>query len=74
MHDICPTSFGDPGFKWHTTLARTFGLVVLRLADSRIVPMHYGEYAQQLSIYADEVCLGRNGAVLIMTFHGRYIH
>lgn len=49
-------SYGDPEFEWHATMARTLGLLALRLADSHVLPMDYTEYAEQMDLYVDEVC------------------
>lgn len=47
--------FGDPGFKWHATLARTFGLIVLRLADSPVLAFDFTDYAEQMNLYIGEL-------------------
>ncbi|KAG9354380.1 hypothetical protein JZ751_001087 [Albula glossodonta] len=38
----------DPGFKSHQTVARTAGNVLLRLADSLLVPFNCSDYAETL--------------------------
>ena len=47
--------FGDPGFAYAAALAKTAGRVVLRMADAD-VPLHrYGDFADTVSRYLDEV-------------------
>lgn len=46
--------FGDPSFEYHAALARLWGVLTLRLADSPILPFSFTPYAQVLnaSVYA----------------------
>lgn len=40
--------FGDPGFIYHATAARLFGILAMRLASSDVVPFRFGPYARAL--------------------------
>ncbi|XP_030647261.1 aminopeptidase NAALADL1 [Chanos chanos] len=44
----------DPGFTGHQTVARTAGTVLLRLADSLLLPFKCSDYAESLELYLDE--------------------
>ncbi|KIL00497.1 hypothetical protein PAXRUDRAFT_821584 [Paxillus rubicundulus Ve08.2h10] len=48
-------TYGDPGFHRHVALAKSLGLLTLRLADSIIVPLNTTHYALQLYSYVDTV-------------------
>ena len=45
----------DPGFVYDATLARTVGLAVMRLADADLPVQRYGDFADTVSTYLDEV-------------------
>ncbi|XP_035292001.1 aminopeptidase NAALADL1 [Anguilla anguilla] len=45
------SKFIDPGFTSHQTVARTAGNVLLRLADSLLVPFNCSDYAEGLEQY-----------------------
>jgi N-acetylated-alpha-linked acidic dipeptidase len=47
--------FGDPGFAYAGVLAKTVGRLVLRMADADIPPQRYGDFADTVSRYLDEV-------------------
>ncbi|KAI8140061.1 hypothetical protein BJV82DRAFT_624979 [Fennellomyces sp. T-0311] len=47
--------FGDPGFYTHEKMVKIWGLLTLRLADSLIIPLHPGDYADVLSEYANRL-------------------
>jgi N-acetylated-alpha-linked acidic dipeptidase len=47
--------FADPGFKYAPTLAKTAGRVVLRMADADVPLQRYGDFAETVSRYLDEV-------------------
>lgn len=47
--------FGDPGFYYHQTLVKIWGLITLRLTDSAILPISPGDYAETLTSYAQEL-------------------
>ncbi|KAF8551485.1 Zn-dependent exopeptidase [Imleria badia] len=48
-------TYADPGFHRHVALAKTLGLLTLRLSDSIILPLNTTEYALQLDSYVDTV-------------------
>ncbi|KAG8683917.1 hypothetical protein FRC09_015726 [Ceratobasidium sp. 395] len=47
--------YGDPGFLRHVAVSKHLGLMLLRLADSIIVPLNTTQYALQLGSYLDRV-------------------
>ncbi|ODN82116.1 hypothetical protein L202_02423 [Cryptococcus amylolentus CBS 6039] len=47
--------FGDVGFHRHTDAAKVVGLILLRLADSLILPMNTTKYTEDLSLYLHKV-------------------
>lgn len=47
--------YGDPGFKYHKTIAQLMGLVISTLVDSIVIPLHAAEYADALEGYLDSV-------------------
>ncbi|KAG1057559.1 hypothetical protein G6F43_000608 [Rhizopus delemar] len=47
--------FGDPGFDYHLTLVKIWGLLTLRLSDSIILPLHPEDYTAALSAYVDRL-------------------
>ena len=47
--------FVDPGFAYDATLARTVGRMVIRLADSDLPVQRYGDFADTVGRYLDEV-------------------
>jgi N-acetylated-alpha-linked acidic dipeptidase len=47
--------FVDPGFAYDATLARTVGRAVMRLADADLPVQRYGDFADTVSGYLDEV-------------------
>ncbi|CAO3596436.1 unnamed protein product [Absidia cylindrospora] len=48
-------TFGDPTFDYHATMARIVGVLLLRLADDRVLPLHPNDYALELKSYVDSV-------------------
>ena len=46
--------WGDPTFEYHATVARILGIAAMRLADIRILPFEYSDYAQAIVGYLDE--------------------
>eukprot|EP01018_Ginkgo_biloba_P010498 Gb_39263 [translate_table: standard] len=44
--------FGDPYFHRHVAVSAIWGLLALRLADDRVIPFDYHEYAEELQSYA----------------------
>ncbi len=49
------SKFVDPGFAYGGALARTVGRMVIRLADADLPVQRYGDFADTVSIYVDEV-------------------
>jgi N-acetylated-alpha-linked acidic dipeptidase len=47
--------FGDPGFAYAPVLAKTVGRVVLRMADADVPLTRYGDFAETVSHYLDQV-------------------
>ncbi|MFC3069544.1 transferrin receptor-like dimerization domain-containing protein [Phenylobacterium soli] len=47
--------FVDPGFAYDATLARTVGRMVVRLADADLPVQRYGDFADTVGRYLDEV-------------------
>ena len=47
--------FVDPGFVYDATLARTVGRMVIRLADTDLPVQRYGDFADAVGRYAEEV-------------------
>ncbi|XP_047446810.1 aminopeptidase NAALADL1 [Mugil cephalus] len=45
------SKFIDPGFTSHQAIARTAGNVLIRLADSLVLPLSYTDYAEILEAY-----------------------
>ena len=48
-------NYGDPGFKYHKTMAQLIGLVIADLVDSIVIPFRAAEYADALEGYLDSV-------------------
>ena len=49
------STFVDPGFAYDATLARTVGRAVMRLADADLPVQRYGDFADTVATYLDEV-------------------
>ncbi|KAF7553628.1 hypothetical protein G7Z17_g3500 [Cylindrodendrum hubeiense] len=49
------SEFGDPGFKYHKTMAQILGLTIAKLADTAVIPFSAKEYAESLQGYLDKV-------------------
>lgn len=47
--------FGDPGFTYSVALAQTIGRVMLRAANSDVVPMRFGNFAESVTRYVEEL-------------------
>ncbi|KAG8716114.1 hypothetical protein FRC11_009163 [Ceratobasidium sp. 423] len=47
--------YGDPGYLRHVAVAKYLGLVLLRIADSIILPLNTTQYAFELENYLDRV-------------------
>lgn len=46
--------FSDPGFHVARTLTQVFGVAVMRLADSTVLPFRYSHYAHKISEFLDD--------------------
>ena len=49
------TRFGDPDFAYGVTLVKTAGRVTLRFAQADVLPFQFGNFAENVALYADEV-------------------
>ena len=47
--------FGDPGFAYGVALSQTAGRIVLRAANAEVLPLRFGDFADTVAQYADEV-------------------
>ncbi|HLU99629.1 MAG TPA: transferrin receptor-like dimerization domain-containing protein, partial [Acidobacteriota bacterium] len=47
--------FGDPGFQYGITQAKTTGRLVMRLAAAEILPFRFGPFAERVKSYLDEI-------------------
>ncbi len=45
--------FGDPDFTYEQEMARIYGLEVVRMADSDVLPYDFEEYGKEVSVYVD---------------------
>lgn len=49
------THFGDPGFKYMTTMAEVWGRMALRLANADVLPLDFRTYASRVGSFVDEL-------------------
>lgn len=47
--------FGDPGFRYHSTLSVLWGMMALRVANASVLPLNFEAYARQVTVYLREV-------------------
>lgn len=47
--------YGDPGYKYHETMAKLLGILTAELANTIVVPFGAAEYADALGKYLDKV-------------------
>ena len=47
--------FGDPGFVYGVTQAKTAGRIVLRLADAEVLPFEFSDFTETIGQYVQEV-------------------
>jgi N-acetylated-alpha-linked acidic dipeptidase len=47
--------FGDPGFQYHATVARLWGVLALRLANADVLPLDFAPYAQEIRAYVQDL-------------------
>ncbi len=45
--------FGDPDFVYEQQMARIFGISIMRMADTDVLPYDYEEYAKEITSYID---------------------
>ncbi|HXZ43155.1 MAG TPA: M28 family metallopeptidase [Terriglobales bacterium] len=45
--------FADPSFAYEQQMARVFGLEILRMADTDVLPFDYQEYGQEVAAYVE---------------------
>jgi N-acetylated-alpha-linked acidic dipeptidase len=45
--------FGDPDFAYEQQMARVFGIEILRMADTDVLPFNYEEYGKEIVSYLD---------------------
>ncbi|MGH9434109.1 MAG: M28 family metallopeptidase, partial [Terriglobia bacterium] len=43
--------YGDPGFRYHATMSRLWGLIALRFADADVLPFDESAYAAEVASY-----------------------
>ncbi|MGC8596137.1 MAG: M28 family metallopeptidase [Candidatus Kryptoniota bacterium] len=46
--------WGDPTFEYHATVARVLGISAMRMADDKILPLRYSDYARAIIMYLHE--------------------
>jgi N-acetylated-alpha-linked acidic dipeptidase len=49
------TTFDDPGLKYGAALSKVAGRIVLRMADADTPPVRFGDFADTVGMYLDEV-------------------
>ncbi len=47
--------FGDPGYKYHATMSRLWGVTALRLAQADVLPFDFGFYGRTLNDFIDDL-------------------
>ena len=47
--------FGDPGYKYHATMSRLWGVTALRLAQADILPFDFGFYGRTLADFIEDL-------------------
>ncbi|KAF0248247.1 MAG: Uncharacterized protein FD167_2353, partial [bacterium] len=47
--------FGDPNFTYHATLAKIWGLMVMRLSNEALLPFDYSNYGRQAEKFVDSI-------------------
>jgi N-acetylated-alpha-linked acidic dipeptidase len=43
--------YGDPGFRYHATMSRLWGLLAMRFANADVLPLDYSLYAAEVGAY-----------------------
>jgi N-acetylated-alpha-linked acidic dipeptidase len=49
------STYGDPGFRYHATAARLWGLITAKLAEAPVIPLNATDYAIALDGYISNV-------------------
>ena len=62
------TQFGDPTFAYHRAMAQLWGLLAIRLADARVLPFNFADFAEQLSAYEIEAQSAATNASMTLDF------
>jgi N-acetylated-alpha-linked acidic dipeptidase len=58
--------FGDPGFRYHATMAKLWGVMALRLANADVLPFDYAAYGRDILEYIDDAAaLAKEKAVAL---------
>jgi N-acetylated-alpha-linked acidic dipeptidase len=52
--------FGDPGYRYITTMSQLWGVTALRLANADLLPFDFATYAVNVRQFVDELTKGRN--------------
>jgi len=47
--------FGDPGYKYHATMSRLWGITALRLAQADVLPFDFGFYGKTLGQFLEDL-------------------
>ncbi|OAA54446.1 Transferrin receptor-like, dimerization domain protein [Cordyceps fumosorosea ARSEF 2679] len=48
-------TYGDPGFRYHRSMAQLLGVLLAELVDSLVIPFQAAEYVDALGSYLDQV-------------------
>lgn len=48
-------NYGDPGFKYHRSMAQLLGMLMLELSENLVIPFQSAEYVDALGMYLDQV-------------------
>jgi len=43
--------FGDKDFVWHATASKLLGIMLMRLAEAKVLPLNYVDYANEINKY-----------------------
>jgi N-acetylated-alpha-linked acidic dipeptidase len=52
--------FGDPGYRYITTMSQLWGVTALRLANAELLPFDFATYAVNVRQFVDELAKGRD--------------
>ena len=48
--------FGDPGYRYHTTMSKLWGVLALRLANADALPFDFAAYGRDVRTFIGELC------------------